>query len=95
MENLSANAMEIVNCINTERLYYHSEYFPLMQALNKLAAYEDTGLNPDTVSNIRDIVLGVNGDIDHLRELVQAEKDGRLVVLPCKDDKHCAKTIGG
>ena len=25
------------------------------------------------------------GPIDHLRELVQAEKDGRLVVLPCKE----------
>lgn len=24
------------------------------------------------------------GPIDHLRELTQAEKDGRLVVLPCK-----------
>ena len=24
------------------------------------------------------------GSIDHLRELVQAEKDGRVVVLPCK-----------
>lgn len=24
------------------------------------------------------------GSVDHLRELAQAEKDGRLVVLPCK-----------
>ncbi len=24
------------------------------------------------------------GEIDHLRELVQAERDGRLVVLPCE-----------
>lgn len=24
------------------------------------------------------------GNIDHLRELVQAEKDGRMVVPPCK-----------
>ena len=24
------------------------------------------------------------GSLDHLRELVQAKKDGRLVVLPCK-----------
>lgn len=27
------------------------------------------------------------GSIDHLRELVQAEKDGRLVVLPCFPDE--------
>lgn len=54
---------------------------------HRLAAYEDTGLEPDTVSKIRDIVLDISGDIDHLRELVQAEKDGRLVVLPCFPDE--------
>lgn len=45
----------------------------------RLHAYEDTGLEPDTISKIRDIVLDISGDIDHLRELVQTEKDGRLV----------------
>lgn len=54
------------------------------KAIERLAAYEDTGLEPDTVSKIRDIVLDISGDIDHLRELVQAEQDGQLVVLPCK-----------
>ena len=29
-------------------------------------------------------VLGDGYDLDHLRDLVQAEQDGRLVVLPCK-----------
>lgn len=53
------------------------------KAIERLAAYEDTGLEPDTVSKIRDIVLDISGDIDHLRELVQAEQDGKLVVLPC------------
>lgn len=52
-------------------------------AIDRLAAYEDTGLEPDTVSKIRDVVLDIHGDIGHLRELVQAKKDGRLVVLPC------------
>lgn len=34
------------------------------------------------------------GPIDHLRELVQAEKDGRLVMLPCKvgDTVYCVLT---
>lgn len=54
------------------------------KAIERLAAYEDTGLEPDTVSKIRDIVLDISGDIDHLREMVQAEQDGKLVVLPCK-----------
>lgn len=51
----------------------------------RLKKYEDTGLEPDTVSKIRDVVLDVSGDIDHLRELVQSEKNGQLVVLPCKE----------
>lgn len=29
-------------------------------------------------------VLGDTYDLDHLRELVEADKDGRCVVLPCK-----------
>ena len=39
------------------------------------------------------------GSIDHLRELVQAEKDGRVVVLPCKVGDtvyviaHCADVV--
>lgn len=37
----------------------------------------------DRLKAIEDI-LGDEYDLDHLRELAQAEKDGRLVVLPCK-----------
>lgn len=62
------------------------------QILARLAAYEDTGLSPD---DINDLLLKVAtletveqmydglGHPDHLRELVQFEADGRLVVLPC------------
>lgn len=60
----------------------------------RLAAYEDTGLEPeeikelctDDVADIAKIFRKMieSGEIDHLLELVQAEKDGRLVVLPCK-----------
>ena len=30
-------------------------------------------------------ILGDNYDLDRLRELVEADRDGRCVVLPCKD----------
>ena len=53
-------------------------------AVDRLAAYEDTGLEPDTISGIRDIVLDIYGDFDRLRELVQADREGRCVLLPCK-----------
>lgn len=52
--------------------------------LHRLAAYEDTGLEPETVSKIRDIVLDISGNLARLRELAQADRDGRCVVLPCK-----------
>lgn len=54
------------------------------EAVDRLAAYEDTGLEPDTISKIRDIVLDISGDLDCLRELAQANREGRCVVLPIK-----------
>lgn len=60
----------------------------------RLAAYEDTGLEPEEIKELcTDDVAEVakmfrkmieSGEIDHLRKLAKAEKDGRLVVLPCK-----------
>lgn len=41
MYKLSDRAIEIVNALHTERLDYNTEYVPLIDALNKLAAYED------------------------------------------------------
>ena len=46
MERLSDTAIEIINELHTERLDYYSEYIPLIDAANRLAAYEDTGLEP-------------------------------------------------
>ena len=46
MERLSDTAIEIINELHTERLDYSSEYIPLIDAANSLAAYEDTGLEP-------------------------------------------------
>ena len=37
----------------------------------------------DRLGEIEDI-LGDDYDLDHLRELVEANRDGRCVVLPCK-----------
>ena len=45
------------------------------EAMNRFAAYEDICLNADGTERI---------SIDRLRELAEADKDGRCVVLPCK-----------
>ena len=57
----------------------------------RLAAYEDIGLTPeeikapfteDAMINLAAQALGV--EPSRLRELAEADKDGRCVVLPCK-----------
>ena len=59
--------------------------------IERLAAYEDTGLTPeeikapfteDAMINLAAQALGV--EPSRLRELAEADKDGRVVVLPCK-----------
>lgn len=65
----------------------------LDECITRLAAYEDTGLEPEEVTAIKHALMGreiakiteFEGiPIQRLQELAQAEKDGRLVVLPCK-----------
>lgn len=60
---------------------------------SRLAAYEDTGLTPESVEAIKLHMMGkaiseiteFNGlQIDRLRELAEADKEGRVVVLPVK-----------
>ena len=57
----------------------------------RLADYEDTGLTPeeikapfteDTMINLAAQAMGV--EPSRIRELAEADKDGRVVVLPCK-----------
>lgn len=54
---------------------------------DRLAAYEDTGLEPDVCSNYRkfeDEAISKGVTFKRIVELMNADHDGRLVVLPCK-----------
>lgn len=62
-------------------------------ACDRLAAYEDTGLEPEAVETVKlalaakhmvDLETLNNTPISRLVELAEADKDGRVVVLPCK-----------
>ena len=64
-----------------------------VSAAYRLAAYEDTGLTPEEVERskleieagcVKAIARTYGIDINRLRELAEADKDGRLVVLPCE-----------
>ena len=50
------------------------------------AWYADSGTEADHLHFIADIedILGDNYDLDRLREIVEADRDGLCVVLPCK-----------
>lgn len=57
----------------------------------RLKAYEDTGLEPAEVLSMHGewyammtALNSIGGGYGRLRELAEADKDGRLVVLPCK-----------
>lgn len=59
----------------------------------RLAAYEDTGLEPEEIKAMIAASIGKaiaeikefeGVPIDRLRELAKADKEGRCVVLPCK-----------
>lgn len=63
------------------------------QAMMRLAAYEDTGLEPESVEALKLSMMGKEISeitefdglpIERLRELAEADKDGRMVTLPCK-----------
>ena len=62
--------------------------------LNRLAAYEDTGLEPDEIADFMkrwEQAVEIGGmlkkyGIDHIWDIIQAEQAGRLVVLPCGTD---------
>ena len=68
--------------------------------INRLAAYEDTGLEPEEIKVHEAVKYNAGyyhgdedrcrwiekelGPIDHLRDLLHAEQDGRMAVLPVK-----------
>lgn len=90
----------------TKSLYPKNERdgAPLSNAIARLAAYEETGLEPEAVEYLKLASMGKaiaeikefeGVPIDRLRELAQAEKEGRLVVLPCDvGDKLYDVTLG-
>lgn len=54
---------------------------------NRLASYEDTGLEPDEITDFLPTLKEWRqnmGALRHVHELVTAEAENRLLVLPCK-----------
>lgn len=57
------------------------------QVWERLKQYEDSGLSPIACKEARKIEDGLsehNYSVERMVELMQADKDGRVAVLPCK-----------
>lgn len=83
--------MERLTRYDNEGRIYSSRGYEV--TLARLAAYEDTGLEPEEVETMMESKADAQFmmtelcrlcDYDRLEELAKAEQDGRLVVLPCK-----------
>ena len=67
-----------------------------LRIYNRLAAYEDTGIEPEEIKELSELKTSLTaaeqnmlndylclGSVARLRELAEADRDGRCVVLPC------------
>lgn len=68
-------------------------YIPSQEIIDRLAAYEDTGLEPEEVRGIKTAydevqipyeVVATGADAARVIRLLDADDEGRLLVLPCK-----------
>ena len=102
MERLTKRINDVVTYIGTENEYdtgmiaaeTASSVAAVREILLRLAAYEDTGREPEEVTalgKLFDYALEESKTLteqltllNHIRELAEADKDGRCVVLPCK-----------
>ena len=74
--------------VNFSGVQYQADF------VDRLAAYEDTGLTPKEVTalgELFDYALKESKTLteqlallEHIRELAEADKDGRVIILPCK-----------
>ena len=95
MERLTRRINGVVVYIGTNNPYMNGqvscevEPAGAREMMTRLAAYEDTHMMPADVMSMRMDMAIITAllhdcDVHRMRELAEADKDGRLVVLPCK-----------
>ena len=82
---------DIVKCDSTPGgTFCETGTCTIRRVWERLKEYEDTGLEPEQVLELKSFIQGGIHKVDdgwkHVQELLQAERDGRLVVLPCGTD---------
>lgn len=92
MERLTSRNEDCVS-VNGHGLY-HLTMTEVVQMADRLAAYEDTGLTPKEVTALGELFNYALKEsktlteqltlLKHIRKLAEADKDGRVIILPCK-----------
>lgn len=90
-----------------ESIAGHAHAIPIISDMDvimmRLASYEDTGLSPESVEALKLSMMGkaiseikeFNGlPIARMRELAEADKDGRVVMPPCKAGDRLYEVTG-
>ena len=100
MERLTfeGNFCDIAQCAETPGgSFCESGACSQRKVWERLKAYEDTGLEPEQCENAKVIIESAFSDdtskAERIRELLKADKDGRLVVLPCKMGDRVYSTL--
>ena len=93
MERLTfeGNFCDIAQCTNTPGgSFCENGTCSQRKVWERLKAYEVTGLTPEEVVELAKdwsaqcTIIGECGGLDRVMELAEADRAGRLVVLPCK-----------
>lgn len=92
LSGLTVNYVGVDNCFD---VWTVPKKF-MGNAIDRLAAYEDTELEPEEIKSLQaEYAVNLNalesyrtlGSVDRLRELAQADREGRCVVLPDGGDE--------
>ena len=93
MERLTKRVNGVVVYVGTMNPYMNGqipcevESAGVREMMYRLAAYEDTRLTPEICANYKtfeDEAISKGVTFKRIVELMEADKDGRVVVLPCK-----------
>ena len=98
MERLTfeGNFCDIAQC--SELPCKHGGDCSQKQVWERLKDYEDAGLSPQACAEVREIeetLSGCDYSISRMAELMKADKDGRVVVLPCKVGDKLYRVFAG
>lgn len=70
-------------CVNANNDCYEFDDYYTGEAIERLAKYEDSMLSPEQVMLVKTIVDSTFGDtsiVERIRELLKADKEGRLII---------------